>query len=101
MRRSSLSDSRLSRSAAVQGHVQRSVRLEAETPLRVIELHGRKTEVEDDAIWWAADPLGRPIELREVGVLQDHGDVRRHRFLGEALKRGGVTIEAEQYAARP
>src|SRR5712691_462434 len=101
MRRSSLSDSRLSRSAAIQAHVQRSVHLEAETPLRVIELHGGKTEVEDDAVWWAADPLGRPIELREVGVLQHHGDVRRHRFPAKALEGVGIAIEAEQHATRP
>ena len=45
--------------------------------------------------------LGRPIELREVGVLQHHGDVRRHRLPAESLEGGGIAIEAEQHAARP
>jgi hypothetical protein len=34
-------------------------------------------------------------------VLQHHGEVRRHRLLGESLEGGGVTIDAEQDAARP
>src|SRR5205823_1759523 len=49
----------------------------------------------------AADPLGCPVELGEIGVLEHQGDVGRHRFLGEPLDGCGIAIDTEQYAARP
>src|SRR5216117_2981514 len=65
VRRSSLPDTRLSRSAAIQAHVERSVDLEAETPLRVIELQRGEAKVEDDAVDRTSDPLGDGSELCE------------------------------------
>src|SRR5205823_11804101 len=74
---------------------------ETETPLGVVELQRGEAEVENDPVDRTSDPLGYGSELSEVGVLQHHGDVGRHRFPGEPLEGGGVAIEAEQHAARP
>jgi hypothetical protein len=72
--------------------------LKAEASLRVIQLQRRHAEVEDDAVDRATDFHGRSVELRKIGVLKHHGDVRRHRFPGKPLERVGVSVEAEQHS---
>jgi len=83
-----------------ESHVERRLHLEAKAPRFVGELHGRKAEVEKNAVdWYEAVLPADALELAEVLLDQFHTAAEAREVPRCDFERHRISVEAEQDAA--